>query len=324
MPSNISVAVATYNGEKYLAAQLQSIASQTILASEVVIFDDASEGDIQKLVKRVPFRAQTETFTYRQASNVGVISNLESAVRATSGEYIVLSDQDDIWYPHKLEAIANAFEQDPGIGLVFSDADLVDADLQTLGRSLWQSIRFSVAEQTQICTPQAFDLLLRRFLVTGATVAFRRSLLDLLLPFSSHLIHDAWIALVASAVSRIAIIDEPLIQYRQHAGQQIGERKSWRNWLTQCQAAKKMSPNYFYEQRLFFRDLASRLDKAKASWVHPNVGDLAMRKILHLDHRIAIRAGSPRSIAKIVREYAAGEYSTFSYGWKSAAQDIFL
>jgi glycosyltransferase involved in cell wall biosynthesis len=292
--------------------------------SEVVVFDDASDDGTEDVVRDFASTTTVQIVLCQQPKNRGLVGNFESAIHATTGDIVFLSDQDDVWYPQKISKVVEAFDRGPTIGLVFSDADLVGSDLSPMGRTLWQSIRFNQAEKGQIRSPHAFDLLLRRFLVTGATIAFRRSLISSCLPLSTHLIHDAWIALAISAISRIDFIDEPLIQYRQHAAQQIGERESWRNWLTQCQAAKKMSPSYLNEQRLFFRDLASRLDKAKASWVHPNVGDLAMRKILHLDHRIAIRAGSPRSIAKIVREYAAGEYSTFSYGWKSAAQDIFL
>jgi hypothetical protein len=148
--------------------------------------------------------------------------------------------------------------------------------------------------------------------------------LDFVLPISKHLIHDAWIAVTIAAVSKIQCINEPLIQYRQHAGQQIGDRDSWRNRRTQWQAARKMSLSHFREQQLFFGDLASRLDQHQSRWVQPRFGELAKHKMNHLERRIQFREHRIRSLAGIAKEYASGKYSKFSYGWKSAAQDLLL
>jgi hypothetical protein len=138
------------------------------------------------------------------------------------------------------------------------------------------------------------------------------------------MIHDAWIALTLAAVSRVECLDEPLIQYRQHAGQQIGERSSWRNWQTQLQAAKKMSPDYFQIQRMFFHDLVKRLEENQSRWVHEEVGELAKQKLQHLERRIGFRERRLRSLPAIAAAFTSGEYARFSYGWKSAAQDLFL
>ena len=85
-----------------------------------------------------------------------------------------------------------------------------------------------------------------------------------------------------------------------------------------------MSPEFFREQLHFFQDLASRLDEHKSCWVHPNIGELAKRKVQHLEARLRIRERDRRPIQAIAREYVAGRYSQYSYGWKSAAQDLFL
>lgn len=320
----VSVAIATFRGSQFITEQLASIVEQTLPPDEVVVFDDASDDDTVEVAKSFARSCSAPISVHRQASNVRVIENFASAISATHGDVIFLADQDDVWYPQKISKVVEAFDRDPAIGLVFSDADLVGANLMPLGRTLWQSIRFSKVERDLMRSTHAFDLLLKRFLVTGATLAFRRSLLDIVLPLSKYLIHDAWIALAIAAVSGVECLDEPLIQYRQHAGQQIGERSSWRSWRTQMQAAKKMSTGYFDKQRMFFHDLVNRLEENRTDWVHSNVGELAKQKLSHIDRRISFREHGVRSLPGIANEFASGGYSRYSYGWKSAAQDLFL
>jgi len=316
--------MASYRGKRFIAEQLHSIVTQSKPPSEVVVFDDVSDDGTIDVVKKYASESKIPIIPCLQTENRGVNGNFESAIKTATGDIVFLSDQDDVWYPHKISRIVDAFDRDPQVGLVFSDADLVDENLNPMGRTLWQSIRFTQAQREQIRSPHAFELLLRRFLVTGATLAFRRSLVDLVLPISRHLIHDAWIALAIAAVSKIQCIDEPLIQYRQHARQQIGDRDSWRSWHTQWRAAKNMSPNYFDRQRLFFCDLANRLNDHRLPLVRPNLSELAKQKAQHLERRIHFRKKQPGTLAGITREYMTGEYSRFSFGWKSAAQDLFL
>lgn len=319
-----SVALASFRGRAFIEEQLRSITSQSTPPVEVVVFDDASDDGTIEVVQDFASKSVVRVVVCRQPRNRGLIGNFESAIQATTGDIVFLSDQDDVWYPHKIAKVITIFDRNPAVGLVFSDADLVDQNLKPLGRTLWQSIGFSMVERDLMRSTHAFELLLRRFLVTGATLAFRRSLLDVVLPLSKHLIHDAWIALTIAAVSQIECIDEPLIQYRQHAGQQIGERHSWRNWRTQMETAKKMKPDYLREQKLFFQDLASRLAEHESQWVRRNVGELAKQKINHLERRIHFRQQRVQSLLRIANELMLGNYARFSYGWKSAAQDVFL
>lgn len=320
----VSVAIATFRGSRFITEQLASIVEQTLPPDEIIVFDDASDDDTVEAAESFARSCSVPISIHRNESNVGVVANFESAIKATDGDVIFLADQDDVWYPHKIITMVDAFASDPDTGLLFSDADLVNQDLRPLGRSLWSELRFKASERRLIQSPSALDLLLRRFLVTGATLAIRRELLPILLPFSQHLIHDAWIATLASSITRIGVIDKPLIQYRQHANQRIGTRASWRNWWTQLKAAQEMTPEYFDEQQLFYQDLATRLEDCKSQWLHPGIGDLADRKVQHLRRRIHFRQQRLRSVISVSREYLGGDYSRFSVGWKSAAQDLLL
>lgn len=188
----VSVAFAAFRGESLTEEQLRSITSQAAPPSEVVVFDDASDDGTIEVVQDFASELGVRVVACRQPRNRGLIGNFESAIQATTGDIVFLSDQDDVWYPHKIAKVLETFDRNPAVELVFSDADLVDKNLRPLGRTPWQSIGFSNVDRDLMRSTHAFDLLLRRFLVTGATLAFRRSLLDVVLPLSKHLIHDAW------------------------------------------------------------------------------------------------------------------------------------
>jgi glycosyltransferase involved in cell wall biosynthesis len=320
----VSVAIATFRGSQFITEQLASIVEQTRPPDEIILFDDASDDATVEVAESFAQSCSVPISIHRQASNVRGIANFASAVASTSGDVIFLADQDDVWYPQKIATTVDALHSRPQVDLIFSNADLVDERLAPIDKTLWQALRMTRNEKSLLQSPRAFDLLLRRFLVTGATLAFRKRMLVMMLPFSAHLIHDAWIALTIASISQIHLIEEPLIQYRQHANQQIGERAKLRNWWTQFNTARLMGTEYFERQLAFFRDVQERVVNHDAVWVHPDVGRLAAEKVAHLECRIAARKNRLASIGTVMGQYSSGRYSRFSYGWKSAAQDLFL
>jgi len=237
---SVSIALATYNGERYIGEQLDSIASQTRLPDELVISDDASTDStldiVSKFARRVPFPVRVHINPER----LGSTRNFEVAIRACKGDIIFLCDQDDVWYPEKIALIEERFVDNIEIGAVFTDADLVDQDMRpykkgarlwealTLsfqymrpyrrGTRLWESLGFSEL----VAARNSYALLLKHFAATGATMAFRSKHLDLLLPIPKEWLHDAWIALLISATSGLTMISRPTIAYRQHSSNQYG------------------------------------------------------------------------------------------------------
>src|SRR5690606_6008733 len=122
----------------------------------------------------------------------------------------------------KIAKIHACFKSNPGAGLIFSDAELVDETLAPLGTTMWASIGFNLHEQLQLRNGNAIDLLLKHHVVTGATAAFRAEHRDLILPISPIWVHDAWISFIIPLATQIIPIPEPLIEYRQHPDNQIG------------------------------------------------------------------------------------------------------
>src|SRR5215211_1230053 len=138
----ISIAMCTYNGAGFLTAQLESITAQSRRPDEIVICDDGSTDQTKTLLENFAQASPVPVSLKFNQQNLGSIKNFEQAIRLCSGDIIVLSDQDDVWKKDKLEKIEQAFHSNPTAGLVFSDAEIVDEDLEPLHRRMWDEIGF--------------------------------------------------------------------------------------------------------------------------------------------------------------------------------------
>jgi glycosyltransferase involved in cell wall biosynthesis len=219
--NRISVALCTYNGERFLSEQLASIAVQTRLPDELVVCDDRSTDSTLSMVREFAATVAFPVRIFENERNLGYAANFEGAIRRCNGDLIALSDQDDIWYPTRLERSEQELNQHPETGLVFSDADIMDEQGLLLGETLWQRIGFA-GQRKQDLLSGNFVILAKHRFVTGATVMFRASLRDRCLPIGAGWIHDEWIAMIVAAYSDLGPIDQPLIRYRTHGSQQVG------------------------------------------------------------------------------------------------------
>lgn len=224
----ISVAMCTYNGSRYLLDQLNSIANQTLLPHEIVICDDCSTDNTVDILKEFREHTKIDVRIFSNDVNLGSSRNFEKAISLCSGDIIALADQDDIWNPEKIEKLVDALSEKNNCALVFSDAEVVDENIQDLGYRLWESgnVQFGERLKSRFIKHGALDVLIRRYIVTGATMAFRGNLKNLVLPIADSWVHDGWIAFILAAIGKEAVfVEEPLIQYRQHTAQQIGAEK---------------------------------------------------------------------------------------------------
>ncbi len=322
MGIEISVAMGTYNGSAFLADQLQSIAAQDLLPDELIVCDDASTDDtvakIREFAARAPFEVRLEV----NAQNLGSTPNFARAVDRCRGKIIFLADQDDVWKQQKVRRLCEVLREDPGLGYAFHDATLVGADRCPLGWRLWETLLFPAREQARFNSGRAFELLLRRNLVTGMTMAFRSEYRDVLLPIPSGWVHDGWIALLLTALARARAVPEPLVLYRQHAGQQIGARPES---LLDKYRRRKRADTHFYEK--IAEDYGAALTRLEACADRlPDRSVLAslQHKIEHWRIRAGMRAGRRWRLPIIARELLRGGYRRYGSGWKSATEDLLL
>lgn len=212
----------TYNGERYVREQLESIAAQSLRPAELVICDDGSSDTTLAIAAEFARTVDFEVRIVRNDVNLGVAKNFEKAIGLCSGELIALADQDDLWYPNKLERLSARFVQNPSLGAVFSDADLIDEHSQCTGGRLSKVFPFGRREQQVLERGEAAHLLCLRDFLTGATMMFRASLRPSLLPVGAAWIHDGWFAWMLVLNSRLEYVPERLMAYRVHSAQQSG------------------------------------------------------------------------------------------------------
>lgn len=315
----ISVALATFNGSRFLEEQLNSILEQDHQPDELVIVDDASYDSTPRILRRFVESAPFAVRLTIQETNRGSTAAFDRAIGLCSGDVIALCDQDDVWQRWKLARLADVFMSQPDIGLVFSDAERISKTGNRLPTRLWPIIGLTPRVQKAFHSGQAFNKLLRRNYVTGATVAFRADLRDTILPIPASWVHDAWIALIAAAKTKCLPIPEPLIKYRQHDSQQIGAAR--RTWIDRIRTALQSSPDTFANLSAQFGQLADRLQNS-----HALTCDLKqlMGKIKHIDARHSMRRPRAWRLPWVVDELLSGRYFRFSRGWLSVAQDLFF
>jgi glycosyltransferase involved in cell wall biosynthesis len=316
----ISVALCTCNGERYLPEQLSSIAGQTRLPDQLVVCDDASSDATEKLLTRF---AESSSFAVNLRFNrerLGSTRNFEAAIRRCTGDVVVLSDQDDIWLPNRLADAEEAFSIDEQLCAVFSDAELINAHSQPLGFSLWQIEAFSQRAQKAVQAGRAFQVLLNRNVVTGATMAFRATMCPRILPIPPAWVHDGWIALVCSVSGKIGLLKRNAVQYRQHPAQQLGTPEQ--GLAAAIKTAQHTGTIQYVEMAAHYQ-LA--LDRVQSLEIENDAVISGLEgKIRHLSWRAQAQNGRIRNLGGIVRRCVSGDYFRFSDGWKSIAKDLIL
>lgn len=318
--ASVSIALCTFNGQRYLGEQLASLSRQTRLPDELVVCDDASTDGTVGLIQQFAATAPFPVHLYVNSTNVRSTKNFEAAIRKCRGEIIVLADQDDVWKPEKLERLTRFLQDNPAIGFVFSDAEMVDENRKQLGYTLWDAIKFTPAIRRACRKGGIYPYLLRRYCVTGATMAFRSSFRAAALPIPETWIHDAWIALIIAAIADGGFVEETLIEYRQHRRQQIGEKP--RSLYQQFKIARAMNVGSHQAIRDNFSAAENRLRSLDR--VSATKREAMCQKIEHCQARCDLRCRNQWRLPAVIREAMTGRYCLFSQGWKAICQDLFL
>jgi len=324
----ISVAMCTYNGAAFLPAQLQSIMAQTRPPDEIVICDDGSSDNTRALLEQFKEQSSIPITLHFNEQNLGSVKNFEQAITLCTGDVIALSDQDDVWRTDKLALFENVLNKAPSAGMVFSDASIVDEDLKPLNRRMWDEVGFDARKRNLVRTGRALEVLITGWTVTGATMAFRSRFVKLSLPIPDGIamIHDGWIALTIAAVADVVALDDPLIQYRQHAQQQIGAptRKDQAPELRGMQAVETA-----FRRRNSSTDLHKILETLEARLLaHSNEFDTrkALSFVSEYAFHLNVRANLPQRrlnrVPSILRELLSLRYHEYGNGFKSAAKDL--
>lgn len=208
-----SVAMAVYKGEKYISQQLESILSQLDVNDEIVVSDDLPGGETEKIVR--DFMQSDKRIKYIEGPKKGLIRNFEYAIKNTTGDYIFLADQDDVWLPDKVEKVKHELEN--GADLVLHNAMVTDGNLRIRDTSFFMSHSTKTGFLNNIIKNSYM----------GCCMAFKREMLEFILPFPKRLpMHDQWIGLIAEKKGKVKLIEKPLILYRRHENNMTGAKTS--------------------------------------------------------------------------------------------------
>ena len=218
---SVSIALTTRNGEKYLRAQLDSLAHQTQLPVELIVSDDASTDDTKAIIADFARHAPFPVHLHENERRLGYRQNFMQAVGLCKSELVAFCDQDDVWDPRKLAVMERVFD-DPDVYLAFHNATVINRFGWTYGRL------YKARSGIEVSAPLGRDPWI---VVPGFTQVFRRQLTrfsflhgsssDVYWP-KENLAHDQWFYFLASVLGRIAFFGEPLARYRQHGNNAFG------------------------------------------------------------------------------------------------------
>lgn len=206
----VSIVMATYNGIKYIPAQLDSLLSQTYPRIEIVITDDASTDGTVELLQSYAEKYATIHLLLNQ-QNSGYVKNFEKGMLSATGDLIAPCDQDDIWLPQKIERMVTRIKDN---SILYCDSELINAEGEQMDQQLSQLRRFAdfrdVLNYTVGNSAPGHAMLVKREIITEA------------IPFPTIVTHDFWLGFVATFSNGVKFLNEVLVQYRQHTDNVFG------------------------------------------------------------------------------------------------------
>lgn len=288
----ITILMATYNGERYIAEQIESILSQTETCWKLIIQDDCSLDGTAKIAQNYAEKYPSKIkFKEREAPSGSAKNNFSGMLHFSDSEYMMTCDQDDVWLSNKLElTLEKMHELEEKYGedkplLVHTDLQVVDEKLKVIDNSLFH-------QQNLDSSRDKFNNLLAQNIVTGCTMMVNHALMGLAGKVPEQAImHDRWFALLAAALGKIAFVNEPTVLYRQHDHNEIGSEntRSFQYNLKRMlskEQSKSVLRNTYLQAETFLMTYGEQLSPellivAKAYALIPKYGKIKRIQIIH-------------------------------------------
>jgi glycosyltransferase involved in cell wall biosynthesis len=319
--ADVSVAMCVYNGAEFLHEQLESIVEQTHRPAEIIVCDDCSNDASEKIALSFKTSFPDRFKIIINQHNVGFTRNFEKALNSCSKDIVFLSDQDDVWFPEKIETLTRIFFDKKSIAGITHDGELVNCNLFGEGNTKRSQIKraYGTSDRT----------------ITGALSALRREYLEILLPIPEGIIgHDTWFTYVFSIFPRRWLFyDHSLQKIRRHSDNtsewvvnsitKIGRFHAFKSQLRTIPANSydnRLAMNSALTSRLARKEIATRL------FSHSEISDA--RSFLTAErnaifHRQSLVDSSSKldRIAQAIKMRSKNEYQYFN-GYKSFLRDL--
>ncbi len=235
MEPRVDILLPTFNGEDFIDAQIESILSQSYLNIRLIVRDDSSHDNTVGIVEKFALRDSRVFFVKDKRQNIGLVSSIQLLLQFSDSSLIMFSDQDDVWFPNKVELFLNRalLEDQNSLFLIHSDSYVTNRNLKVLKRFLGTE-------------PLNFGLenCLFKYYVQGSSSMINIKLKDECLPFpASVYLHDRYFHILSELKGKRIYIDQPTMYYRQHQKNMIG---------SQSLLKKILSSFYVWNMRFYF------------------------------------------------------------------------
>jgi glycosyltransferase involved in cell wall biosynthesis len=324
-PLKISVAMATYNGERFIAEQLSSLAAQTQLPDELVVSDDCSQDRTLERVREFAARAPFPVRILRNDRSRGVLGNFDHVIAASTGDIIFPCDQDDLWLPQKLAEMTSAMARYPSAGMVISNSELVDGQLRPTGRNLYTR-KLHRSEHIYSRGTEAVRLVLASGLVFGHTMAFR-SLPLLMRPaalVTTQSAYDVIRVILAASFFDLVVIPHVLTKYRRHESQVTPSHD-----VSPSQVERVRHLLADYERQVatnqrFARNILQISGQLEALGADPAVIRFLQGKVRMVTVQSAMPPSRLRRVLPVAGNLMSGRYHLYANGLSTALRHLLM
>ena len=319
----VSIAMATYNGSQYLQEQLNSFVDQIYKPDELVITDDCSNDNTIQIIENFAQKSPFAVRLYQNKKNLGCAANFNKALSLSKGDFVFLSDQDDVWFPEKIATIIKIAEMHPEILLFINDAAITKAELQEVGFTKLDQINSAGFKDNVF--------------VMGCCVAVRRELLEFALPIlKGYKAHDNWIVKFADGMGRKQIYNKVLQYYRRHdtneslfIANQTKKVTRFISFKSQILTLIKRNNlegrnNFLQQEKIFLDGVRNARHKCKTKYSNElRFLEKKIEEVIFLtEKRVKIRKKSCfLRIFPVIKMWLQGDYIKFA-GLKTAMRDI--
>lgn len=315
--TRISIAMTSYNAVAYIGEQLDSFARQTRLPDELVITEDGNSPEIAATVERFARSVPFDVRYVKNSHKLGMSPNFSRAVSLATGDLVFMSDDDDAWFPHKLETMERAFADDPSAYSLVCDQVIADENGRLTDRTILQNVRRMGYGDDHYGT--------------GACTAMRRPLVDVLLPFADGVPYDLWTNRLPFVMGLRRLIEEPLQMYRRHASNMTHSLLAKAD-ATRLDLVTKPAGDMREAYAKLVRSIdlqAERLGERRGQLAAIGLAEAGERGLHRLaaerlDHQLrldTLRLPRATRAPAVARMLLRGHYGRFQ-GWKSAAKDL--
>ena len=260
----ISVALCTYNGEKFIYEQINSILNQTLKVDEIVVCDDGSSDKTIEILDQYSKNNPNIFKIYQNQENLRSVKNFEKAIQICKGDVIFLSDQDDIWVKEKVADYIDYFNKNPNIEVLASNGYCINEKSEVIEKyALWDVPEFLRHENVNV---DYFKLITHiENIATGASMSFRKEIIAEVMPFPimKNFHHDEWIAIIAAQKNKFELLNHKYFSYRIHNNQQVGGVFYKKNNKTKTLLSEIFN---FNNGNISFESLKKRLKKLSFSY----------------------------------------------------------